>query len=97
MKEKYFARIINVCVTAHCIVFIDTHLFISLCHIPTIDLRILIVKLCSLDYRYPEVWYQDVTSDRYYSLAAVNPHDGQILGIIVCDVKTYKRVNLEVS
>ncbi|XP_067928365.1 N-alpha-acetyltransferase 60-like [Watersipora subatra] len=46
--------------------------------------------------RYPEFWYQDVTSaERYYSLAATHPVDGHIIGMIVCDVKSLKQVNRE--
>ena len=51
----------------------------------------------SLYFRYPEKWYQDVTSGtRYYSLAAVHPHDGHIIGMIVCDVRTLNQINREV-
>ena len=62
----------------------------------TSDTRVFISKV-SIYFRYPEKWYQDVTSGtRYYSLAAVHPHDGHIIGMIVCDVRTLNQINREV-
>lgn len=47
--------------------------------------------------RYPEKWYLDVTSStRFYSLAAVDPQAGSIIGFIVCDIKSLAQVNSEV-
>lgn len=58
-------------------------------------------KFESIDWfvcRYPERWYLDITSGtRFYSLAAVDPLNGHILGFIVCDVKPLAQVNKEVE
>jgi ribosomal protein S18 acetylase RimI-like enzyme len=55
-------------------------------------------RLCAewFPIEYPESWYTDITSSkRFYSLAAtISSH---IIGIIVCEVKTRSRCNIEDS
>ena len=46
--------------------------------------------------RYPDVWYQEITSNpKFYSLAAT--YHSRIIGLIVCEVKQKARLNKEVN
>lgn len=47
-------------------------------------------------HRYPDSWYRDITSNKkFFSLAAT--HRGQIVGMIVAEIKSRTKVHKEVS
>ena len=49
----------------------------------------------SLLYRYPDIWYEEITSSsRFFSLAATLNHN--IIGLLVAEVKTKSLCNKEV-
>lgn len=53
-------------------------------------------KLCTewFPIEYPDVWYQEITSNpKFYSLAAT--YHSRIIGLIVCEVKQKSRLNKE--
>lgn len=48
------------------------------------------------DFSYPDSWYEEITNNpKFYSLAAT--YSAQIIGLIVCEVKTKTRCNREVG
>ena len=47
-------------------------------------------------YRYPNKWFQDVTSNKqYYSLAAI--YEGQLIGVIISTVRQRTHCSKEAS
>ncbi|KAK7592907.1 hypothetical protein V9T40_007659 [Parthenolecanium corni] len=70
------------------------------CKITNLQLRFLcpadirdVWTLCSecFPIEYPQSWYEEITSNpKFYSLAAL--HEGQIVGLIVAEIKEYARL-----
>lgn len=42
---------------------------------------------------YPVEWYQQIVTPKYYSLVAL--YEKTIIGLIVCEIKSYSRLNKE--
>lgn len=43
--------------------------------------------------QYPQEWYEQIATPKYYSLVALS--ESEIVGLIVCEIKPYLRLNKE--